>query len=601
MPTRIANYASQQILFSYMNNVNKRMQDLQMQITTEKRSQDYLGIGYDTQRLIGYEIDAGLLDNFKRNNDIEDVYLKSTEPAVEGVLATVENFRKVLTGFNTKNVTDENSIRSLQETALQSMKTMQSYLNTEVNGRHIFGGNRISTQPVDLGLSSLEAFQAKYDGINMHYPDTREKHLEEFNLSRDGNGQVNWLTFTQDADGNAATSGTSTITSTTDQFSNVTVGTLINVSGTTNNNGTYEVSAVSADGKTIDINTKMLTDENNVATATLTSTDGTLLNSTNFTDLTFNRAAGTIVAAAGSLTSFNVGDTITVGGTTQNDGTYVIESFTGTDTIKIRESKLEDEGTAGTPFLNFGPGNLALTQNASADDQISGAAGTFSSLKVGMKVTLGGTASDGTYTVSAISSDGSTIDVLENLATEAATGNETALVQEAPGTIEADTYYKGDHFTHTHRVSKTSEFTIDLNAADPAFEKAIRAMGLIAQGKFGTDGGLDHPDNQHFLTDAVNLVDLSLKSNLPSNPQYEDGYTNNIQFIITELGYQRTLISNANEDHITLSGFFNQRVSDLEDKDKLEAILSYLDDQRALEASYQAMASIRNLNLHNFL
>ena len=44
------------------------------------------------------------------------------------------------------------------------MKNMQDYLNTDFDGRYLFSGSRVRTQPVQIGASSLAAFQAIYDG-----------------------------------------------------------------------------------------------------------------------------------------------------------------------------------------------------------------------------------------------------------------------------------------------------------------------------------------------------------------------------------------------------------------------------------------------------
>jgi len=173
-------------------------------------------------------------------------------------------------------------------------------------------------------------------------------HLEDFNLNKDSANKPNWLTFTQDSDGNAATAGTSTITATTAQFANVTVGSIIDVTGTANNNGTYEVSAVTGGGTTIEINTKMLTDA--TSGATMTGTDGTVVN----TNVTFNRAAGTIVGAAGTLSTLATGSSFVVSGTAQNDGTYIVESNDGT-TLSVKERSEERRvgkecRTRGSPY-----------------------------------------------------------------------------------------------------------------------------------------------------------------------------------------------------------------------------------------------------------
>lgn len=680
--SRIANYASQQILNSYLNKVRTRIQHTQVQLTSEKRAQDYAGIGGDTQRLVGYEVDVQRLTNFKRDNEIQDVYLKSTESALTSIESTIKAFRTTLTSFNTTRPTDENAVRTIQEQAFRSLESIQSYLNTEINGRYIFSGNRADTAPVDLRLGTFESFQAKYDGVNLTYPDNRTTHLENFSINSDSTNRTDWLTFTQDKDGNATTAGTSTITASTAQFANVSVGSIIEVTDTANNNGTYEVAAVTGGGTTIEIKTKMLTDE--TIGANLTKTGGTPITDT----MTFNRAAGTIVSATtGSLSGLTVGSTFTVSGTTQNNGTYVVESNNGT-TLKIKESKLTDEGTtaatvanltgqdftftnatktiaagAGTPFSTTQPGmkvtiggttnnnatftvasvlgggssitvlenvvteapvgandtalittatptldlvaqSFTFTDNTTTFDTVdSGVAGSFSALKPGMKITFGNTVNNnGTFTVASVSANGQSINVIESVFNETPTlSNDTAVVAKADGTVKSQSYYNGDTFSRTHRVSRNRDFTLDLNAIDPAFEKAIRAMSLVAQGKFGTEGGLEQAANAQRVTDAVNLMDLALNFNDPSNSKYEAGFTNSIEQSFVTLGYQRKMIETVNVEHVRLVGFFEQRVSDLENIDQLEVITRLLDDQKALEASYKAMSSIRGLSLHNYL
>lgn len=689
MPTRISNYASQQTLNSYLNTVRQRLNETQIQMTSEQRSQDYIGIGRDTQRLVGYEVDIKLLDNYKRGNDIQDIHMQATETALTGIEETIKEFRQTLVSFNTATPTDANSINTIQQQAFRSLEAMQSYLNIEVNGRHLFSGNRTNTSPVDLGLTTLADFQIKYDGLNKTYPTTRDSLLENYGSDQDSAGRTDWLTFTQDNDGNATTAGTSTITSTTAQFSNLDVGSIFTVSGTANNNGSYEVAAITNGGTTIEVTTSMLTNENNSAIAKLTNTDGTVLTNTDFTDVTFNRSAGTIVAStAGSLVAMQVGDSFVVSGSTANDGTYFVESNDGT-TLKIRESKLVDEGStstvssltgqdftftngtsaidaaAGTPFSSVTAGmkvtfggttnnnqtytvatvvgggtgitvvepvtteapagsndtalitvttptldivnqSFTYTNNAATFDTIdSGVAGTFSSLTTGMKITTTGAVTVGnnaTYTIASVSTDGSSISVLETVTTEAPAGtNDTAVVSLADGTIASDNYYNGDTFTHTHRLSETRDFTVDLTALDPAFEKAIRAMANIAQGRFGTVGGLEQTANTARITTSINLIDLSLTFNNSANPEFDASNTNSIEQAMITVGYQRSLLDTVNTEHTRLVGFFESRVAELETVDLLDVTTRLLDDQRALEASYKAMAAIRSLSLHNFL
>ncbi len=56
-----------------------------------------------------------------------------------------------------------------------------------------------------------------------------------------------------------------------------------------------------------------------------------------------------------------------------------------------------------------------------------------------------------------------------------------------------------------------------------------------------------------------------------------------------------------NEAHTRFIAFLESRIADTENVDPLEAITSLLDESRALEASYQVLARIRELSLANFL
>lgn len=1027
---RIANYASQQILNSYIQNLQTRIQNTQVQLTSEQRSSTYAGLGGDTQRLISYEVDVMKLTNYIKINENKDVTLEATGLMLEGVQSSISEMKKVLTLNHNQQPTTEAGIRSIQETAFRELRSIEGYLNTVVNGQYLFSGNKTNTKPVDFGLTTLAGFQDKYDGVNLSYPETRDSHLENYNLKADGSGQTNWLTFSQDADGDTTTKGVGRITATTNQFANVSVGSSVEITGTANNNGTYWVEAISADGKSIDVRTKMMTNEYNTTSVALTKTGGTSISSTSYGDLTFNRAAASIVATTtGSLSDLTVGSTFKVTGSAQNDGTYFVQSNDGT-TVKIIEKKLVDEGTVTSDIINLTAQNFNFTVNAGNDTIDSGVADTFSklsagmtvafggtnnnnttytvasvaidgksitvteavtaetsvgstgtalvvkaatntldladqnfiftantnsndtidssvantftSLSPGMKITIAGTASNnGTFTVASISADGKSISVIETLTTEtqvsiaqvsnvawssdpttaqidtitindpvdigdvftvtvngnpynytavdtststvatglrglinageagvatatgtgtgititadvagtafapatsvgitsyaptdttenvvagasgvsdgagnpatqvftisgtvdagdvfnmtidpsglttngaggpvsfsytalatdtlatietallgkintalagasagytvlgngagvitatanadvatesftgatasavsavaqantastlvntlpnslgyeigdvmtmvingntyshtltstvsnvgAATafltankvaieaaenviiadngpadgtlvvtadaiggtftitaaqttntfdveaaptittqkdGNDTAVVAQADGTLKSLFYYNGDTFSQTHRASDNRDITVNLNAVDPAFEKAIRALAILAQGKYGTAGGLDQPENAGRIEDARNLLVLAENYNNTTNPKYEEGFTSSIQEITLTLGYQRSTLQNLNSDHTNLIGFFEARVASLEGIDQLSVITGLLNDQQALEASYQAMARIRSLALHDYL
>ena len=603
MVDRISNYATSTQLMSYLNRTQNRLIDWQFQLSSKQKSADYQGISKNAQYLLSLEASRDSIVGFQKNNEIMNVRLDITATALTSMEKNINDFKKNLSTFtNTQGKTEQN-IATIQQNAFNSLLSLQAYLNTPVGSRYAFGGGRVDNAPVDLGLTNLTDFQTTYNGASVTYPTTRDAHIENFSIAKDSTGKANWLKFEQDGDGNTATAGVGTITATTAQFANISVGSTIEITGTANNNGTYTVNAVTGGGTKIEVVTRMLTDELNNAAAVITQSNGTELTLDDFTDLSFDRATNRITVGAASLgtdalSGLTVGSTFTVSGTAQNNGTYTVAAVAANgNTVDIVPKKLTDEGTALTPTLNFA-GNQTFTVNT-GDDTISAAAGNYTGVTAGMSIVIAGTASNnGTYTVTSVASDGSSINVRETLTAEAAVAS-TAVVSNADGTIASRTYYSGDELSLTHRVDDNRSFEVDLNGLDPAFEKAIRAMAIIAQGDYGTAGGLDQ--NIARAENALYLLNSAYDGTIAGTAPYGDELTSNIKSVQVTLGYQQVLIEQTTVSHVSYKGFLDTQIGNIENSDELETITRLLDDQRALEASYQALARIRELSLINYM
>ena len=709
--SRISSYSANTTLINQMLRTQERLFDLETQVTSEKKSQDYLGIAVNAQRLVNLENTKSQLDRFINNNTQAEVRLSIEATVVDGIQETVKEFKSALQEFETSNGSNEERVEEVQAAAFRALRSIQTLLNTDVAGRFIFSGSRVTNEPVELGISSITAFQELFNGDTVKVPTTRDGTLEKFSFSEDENNLTtqyvnpsNFLVFAQDADGNTATSSNSSISATSALFSNVAVGSTIKITDTASNNGTYTVASVTNGGRTVEINTAMLTDEVNVPNTSIgyrdpnNPTNELLLTSGSYGTLTFNRAANTIVAQnAGSLSALQVGARITVGDSTLNDGDYTVASNDGT-TVTVVSNKLTDEGNgAGNLFFDYHAGTqVVFTANGGANDdtiavQQNGGGGAvpdvFNGLAVGDTVTIANTGSNNaTYTINAISADGSTITVNEtvtnetdfnatfagsnsfahtigtqinfNAATEtieiqdsggtavpgafsqlkagmqftvsgvttnngvftvasvAANGSSVTVTQDitvnetdndgarvrsfaAAGTNAATPYYAGDTVTTTHRTSELRSFENELTAIDPAFEKAIRGMMIILQGKYGTAGGLD--ENPERVSQAKYLIESSLEFTVSGTPPFGTELTSSIEQVQQNIGFNQGLLNRQNALHNDFIGFIDSSVADIENADPLATITRLLDDQRALEASYQTFARIRQLSLTNFL
>lgn len=407
-----------------------------------------------------------------------------------------------------------------------------------------------------------------------------------------------------------------TITATTaSAFSSLSAGDVFTVAGTDENNGTFTVSSVSADGKTITIESKKLTDEGlsgNTFMDQFSNTDIEFVSATKTIEV---RRAGTATAVPDIFNGLAVGQKFTVTNSTNNNTTFTIASIASDgSSVTVEEAVTDETDTDGVGFAGSGndfsyqSGTQLVFTDATNTIQLQtpgGAAvpGAFSSLKAGERITLTGSSYDNTYVISSISSDGSSIVVSDPSNTITADATDTTQVRMqvfgTGGTISSSSYYNGDDRSLTHRVDSDRSFEFDIRADNPAFEKAIRAMKLILQGEFGTEGGLDQ--NQSRVDDAQYLLGAALQNSVQGTPPFGTELTGSIEQVQQDIGFDQYLIKTVNNTHTQFIGFLDQSVANIENADPLETITKLLDEQRALSASYQTFATIRQLSLTNFL
>lgn len=408
-------------------------------------------------------------------------------------------------------------------------------------------------------------------------------------------------------------------------FANAAVGETITVANATVNSGEFTISAISADGRTITIENTKLTDEGSSGT--------TFFDQPSFTQVNFDNsgAVGThtiqVQTSAGAaltnvFSDFKAGQSITMAGAvTGTDATYTISAVSADgSTLTVEEdvgglgvdvNSISFTGPATTGFtyttqtnLEFSAANR-ITVNDDVNNTING---SFDSLRVGQTITIGNATTagnNGTYLISAIDVDGGYIDVTNTDGTavtftaESGVAATTAQVFAADGTISANnSYYKGDSLAMNYRVDTDRSFNFDVTAIDPAFEKIIRAMGIIAQGAFGTEGGLEN--NQSRVEDAQFLLDHALNNATVTRTGFSE-LKGNIPQIIGEIGFDKFIIDRTNDRHVSLQTIYSREISKIEDVDTLESITRLLEQGRSLEASYQALSRVEGLSLVNFL
>lgn len=169
-------------------------------------------------------------------------------------------------------------------------------------------------------------------------------------------------------------------------------------------------------------------------------------------------------------------------------------------------------------------------------------------------------------------------------------------------------YYDGDDQKLSYRVDSDREIEMGINATDPAFEKAIRALGLIAQGAYDSTGA-----NLGALNVGTNLEDRVEQALwLLEDALAADATSRTSPFGVTEdssdfesvgriTGFNQVVVSETVTMQKTYIGFLNVQIDKMEKADVTGAIVHMQDEQRALEASYHTISLMQGLSLVDYL
>ncbi|MBB4313562.1 flagellin [Roseospira marina] len=404
--TRVGTFAQRSSMIQQMMRLQSRLYDSQLQVATGQRSQTYTGISTDSFRLVSVETEKTKVEYYQKSNAIAQVRLDTMATSVnsiQDVLHNVYNDLIDLGAGDQNQIIDEaeaDTLSNIQKFAFSAMKDLASYLNAKADGRYVFSGGRTDQRAVDFPYTTLEEFQAAYDGSDITYPTSREANVPDAKIGQDQHGGLtygpgaNTITPATAASTEALVPGTVIELTdgdiTTQRFTvtarDTGTGALTVTpapSGLPGAASDATISAVSyyggdsltfehrvSDERTLDLglNAKdgafekafralgMLAQGglNAAATTTPAASTGTL---------TFNNANGTVTAATpGSFSGLPIGSSITFTGTANNDGQrYTIVSNDG-DTLTLDPPPVNEGAVAADAVTD----NLGRIEEAMA-------------------------------------------------------------------------------------------------------------------------------------------------------------------------------------------------------------------------------------------
>lgn len=444
MTTRVPTTATYRIYMNNMSNQKSSINQLSYQATTGNKYDSYDQYGLSSYRILSLQNEQSVVEKYLETNSISQVVLESQQKAVDDIRSAVIDFRDQLREFFANDLTKMSkdpseeeliALQNTQEAAFEAMSLMAYYLNSQVDGNYIFGGGKDGQKPVNFPYTTLEDFQAAYDGKILTYPTSYSASLSEMSsaseLTNGATLKQNFQTLTPKTTvrtGEATNemrfdSANKTLTANNvDTFKGFSAGDKIGVTGTAGNNKTLTVASVSDDGKT-------LTFVEDVADETLTNSAGvTLTKGWSFVntpeDILQNQPETNVLkGATGEFSNLKAGEKMKIEGTGANDGYKTIESISlDGSTVTFKEQVVtEAPVTTAKAHQSLDTGTITAQSNAGTviqsftvnKDQLTVAgqtlkalnANTFANVKAGQNITI----NDKLYYVKNVSDDGKTL------------------------------------------------------------------------------------------------------------------------------------------------------------------------------------------------
>lgn len=453
--TRVPTTATYNLYMSQMTKQKLAMTDISYQASTGNRYDSYDKYGLSTYRLLSLQNEQAVTSKYLETNAITQVVLESQQTSIDGIRSALTDVRSQVREFfandlaaMSENPTEEEllALQNVQEAAFEAMSLIAYYLNTEVDGNYVFGGGKTNTPPVNFPYTTLEEFQAVYDGDVLTYPTSYSASLSQMSTSADTLGGVTIKQEFQTLDpktvvyhGSATNqmtfdAGNNSLSANPDTFNGISAGDQIIVQGTGGNNQTLTVQSVSEDGSTLTF-VEPVTDETIADSSNVSITQGSWVFMSS-TDLTTGITTNSLQGRPASFSNLRVGEKVLINGTDNNNGYLTVKEISDDGSTIIFEENVVDETieverlTDGTINIQQSTqvGTITAEKNVgivietidcpsaltvdTANNTLTGPAGTFSELKGGQTVTITDAANNEyTLYVKSVSPDGSKIDI----------------------------------------------------------------------------------------------------------------------------------------------------------------------------------------------
>ena len=146
MDGRISSYSFALDMISRNTSLQRQMADIQEQLATGVKSQDYKGYGISTQRLQNARIEVQSIDSYMYNIEVGVSRIKQMTLGIDEI---EEQTNKVMQGISILPQEGDVDYLSLKSLATSTRDIVIDIMKTKIGDDYIFAGSDIQTSPID--------------------------------------------------------------------------------------------------------------------------------------------------------------------------------------------------------------------------------------------------------------------------------------------------------------------------------------------------------------------------------------------------------------------------------------------------------------------
>lgn len=127
-----------------LNDLRARLDDLSRQVATQQKSDTYGGLGTDALNIQYLNKQQPLLESYLNNITKVSTSMTMMNNAMSSIAKVGNN---LVSAIQTQIHSGATTVDSIRQIAQQGLKTVEDFLNTELNGRYLFAGSDGSSPP----------------------------------------------------------------------------------------------------------------------------------------------------------------------------------------------------------------------------------------------------------------------------------------------------------------------------------------------------------------------------------------------------------------------------------------------------------------------